>query len=105
MENAARTMRNLHKKLSANATVVFCSTAMLFILLLVAAIIHSNSAIKAKQQELLEVQEQCVAQQVENDALKELIENSDDEYIEHVVREEHDYVRPGERVYIVRSGN
>ncbi len=94
----------LQKKLSSNGPALFCYVMALFIILLVASIIHTNSSIKSEEIKLEELLNQCEIQQVENDALKELIENSDDEYIERKAREM-GYVKPGERVYLVRSGN
>ena len=105
MENVIGTIRELKEKLSKNATAVFCSTALLFILLITVAYAHTKSVTKLKEQELQNVNSQCEAQEAENAALVELLENSDDEFYEHIVRGERDYVRPGERVYIVRSGN
>jgi len=78
---------------------------ILVIILLFFGISQSRAAIKTSQEELLQIQAQCELQQIENDALSELLANSDDEYIERKAREDLDYVLPGERVYIVRPGN
>ena len=76
-----------------------------FVLLVLVALIQSRVEIREKQETLDSILVQCEEQQMQNDALSDLLNNSDDEYIERKVREELDYVLPGERVYIVRYGN
>ncbi|MBQ9994127.1 MAG: septum formation initiator family protein [Clostridia bacterium] len=76
-----------------------------FVLLVLVALIQSRVEIREKQETLDSILVQCEEQQMQNDALSDLLNNSDDEYIERKAREELDYVLPGERVYIVRYGN
>ncbi len=83
---------------------MYCAVGLV-VLLVVVALMQSRSTLREKQEELDFILQQCDLQQMENDALQELMNNSDDEYIERKAREELDYVLPGERVYIIRSGN
>lgn len=103
MEKVKKIYKKLSKKLKG--TPLFYGAAIIAIILLLFAIAQSRAAIKSSREELLQIQAQCELQQIENNALRELLENSDAEYIERKAREELDYVLPGERVYIVRSGN
>jgi len=103
MEKTIKIFKNISQKLSGNS-LWYCALALVLVLLVV-GLAQSRSAIKTKKAELEAIQMQCELQQIENDALDELLKNSDDEYIERKAREELDYVLPGERVYIVRSGN
>lgn len=82
----------------------YCAVG-LFVLVLAVALLHDRNTLAEKQQELDEILAMCAEQELENEALRELMMNSDDEYIERKAREEFDYVLPGERVYIIRSGN
>ena len=70
----------------------------------VVALVQSRSEIKAKRQELADIQAQCANQRIENDSLYDMLNNSDSEYIVRRAYED-DFVLPGERVYIVRYGN
>ena len=84
---------------------VYCAVGLV-VLLVVIALVQSRNTINEKQAELDAILAMCDEQQLENDALRELMNNSDDdEYIERKAREDLDYVLPGERVYIIRSGN
>ena len=104
MENAVKKIESFLKNLSAKTVSALYVGAIMLIVFLAAAILRSNAVVSEKKAELSEINSKCEAQEIENAALEELLQNSDDEYIELIARE-HDYVRPGERVYIVRSGN
>lgn len=101
-------IKNLKKKNNKNKLsgqfFAYCAVGLV-VLLVVVALVQSRNSIKEKQAELDAIKAQCDMQQMENDALRDLMNNSDDEYIERKAREELDYVLPGERVYIIRSGN
>ncbi len=102
-------IKKLKKKNSKNRLsgqiLMYCA-AGLIVLLVVIALMQSRNTINEKQAELNSIKAMCDEQRMENDALRELMNNSDDdEYIERKAREDLDYVLPGERVYIIRSGN
>jgi len=84
--------------------IMYCVVGLVVLLMFI-ALMQSGSTLKEKQAELDAILAQCELQKMENDALQDLMNNSDDEYIERKAREELDYVLPGERVYIIRSGN
>lgn len=103
MEKVIKIYKKLSKKLKAKP--LFYGAVVIASILLVFAIAQSRAAIKSADEELQQLRDQCEQQEIENNALRELLENSDSEYIERKAREELDYVFPGERVYVVRSGN
>lgn len=94
---------NKNKKLSGQL-LAGCAVGLVVLLVLI-ALAQSRSAINEKREELNRLRERCTEQQMQNDALEDLMNNSDDEYIERKAREELDLVLPGERVFVVRSGN
>ncbi len=104
-------MNNIFRKSNKKKTGLSGQTLMyclvgLGVLLAAIVLMHSSSSLKEKQAELDALIAQCDLQQMENEALRELMNNSDDdEYIERKAREELDFVLPGERVYIIRSGS
>jgi len=77
----------------------------LLLLVGVFAMTQVRASIRKKNEELAVLITQCEQQNAQNQALSELLENSDDEYIEDKAREELNMVYPGERVYIIRPGN
>lgn len=93
------------KKIKLNSQNLVTVAVVFLLVFCVVALVQSRSDIKSKRQELASIQAQCVNQQMENDALNDMLNNSDAEYIERKAREDLDYVLPGERVYIIRSGN
>lgn len=94
-----------NKKGLSGQILMYCAVGLV-VLLVVIALVQSRNTINEKQAELDAILAMCDEQQLENDALRELMNNSDDdEYIERKAREDLDYVLPGERVYIIRSGN
>lgn len=88
-------------------TVTLWVTVAMFMLASIAMIgvVRSRIEIKEKNEQLKQLNEQYDKKTLENEALKELLTNGTDEYIERRAREDLDMVLPGERVYIVRAGN
>ncbi len=71
-------------------------------------IINQNIEINKKKAELAELEEQLSIIEIENDVLDEIknYEGEDlDEYIENIAREDLDYIKNGERVFINISGD
>ena len=72
---------------------------------LVCNLIFNQVQISAKKQILADLQTQLVQQQAANDELKRILENdTDDEIIERVARDQFGYARPSERVFYDMSG-
>ena len=69
------------------------------------ALVRTQIEIREKTEKLQRIEEMCKTQTAENEALKELLDESTDEYIERRAREELGMVLPGERVYIIRAGS
>lgn len=70
-------------------------------------LVNQQMEIAAKKQELEELQDTIVVQEVKNEEIKQVYELDDDEndaYIERVAREEFDYSKQGERVFINIAG-
>ena len=106
MNSIIKKLKKKNNKSRLSGQILVYCAAGLVVLLVVIALMQSRNTIKEKQAELDSILAMCDEQQMENDALRELMNNSDDdEYIERKAREDLDYVLPGERVYIVRSGN
>lgn len=71
-------------------------------------IINQNIEINKKKEELAALEEQLSIVEIENDYLEEIknYEGEDlDEYIEDIAREDLDYIKNGERVFINVSGD
>lgn len=71
-------------------------------------LVNQQMEITEKTEQLDELQEQIVIQEVKNEEIKQVYELDDDEndaYIERVAREEFDYSKQGERVFINVAGD
>jgi len=71
---------------------------------LVWSLIYNQVQISAKRQELQAVQVQLAAQRAENEELGRQLEESDQDIIEQVARDELGYAKPNERVFVDMSG-
>lgn len=74
---------------------------------IMAALINQQLQINEKRNQLESLQQQIQVQEVENEDLRHTIDaNAQDgsEYAEQVAREELDYAKTGERVFIIISG-
>lgn len=72
-----------------------------------AALINQQIQINQKRSELESLQSQIQVQEVKNEELRHTIdanEKDGSEYAERVAREELDYAKTGERVFIIISG-
>ncbi len=70
-------------------------------------LVNQQVEISEKKQQLEQLQNDIVVQEVKNDEIKQVYELEDDEnnaYIERVAREEFDYSKQGERVFINIAG-
>ncbi len=107
MNNILGNVKNRRrKKTKLPGAAVACVVVGFVVLLMFVVLMHSRNTIREKQAQLDAIEAQCAVQEMENEALRNLINNSDDdEYIERKAREELDFVLPGERVYIITSGN
>ena len=95
------------KKRSKSILLLFVA---LFGLTLSAAItiVNQNIAISEKKAELAALEAELQIVEIENDYLEEVknYKGEDrDEYIENIAREDMDYIKNGERVFVNVSGN
>lgn len=83
--------------------------AVFFLLIVYAvySIANISSQIKEKEAELQALNHEIRIAEVENNELQEVLGFSDEEYLEYVLRKAHNdlgYVREGERVFEIISG-
>ncbi len=87
---------------------VFLSIGLIvFAFYAVFTLVNQQVEISDKREKLEHLQEDIVVQEIRNDELKQVYELDDDEnnaYIERVAREEFDYSKQGERVFINIAG-
>ena len=79
-----------------------------FVAYIVFALVNQQVQINEKSQELADLQEQVETQKIKNEDMKHAL-NADEEetkeYIERVAREDLDYAKPGERVFVNIAGD
>ncbi len=87
---------------------VFLSAGLIvFAFYAVFTLVNQQVEISEKREQLEQLQGEIVVQELKNDELKQVYELEDDEnnaYIERVAREEFDYSKQGERVFINIAG-
>lgn len=76
-----------------------------FAVYIVATLIYQAVQIKESNKRLAQVKSQYAATQAENEKLEALLNESDEEFMESVAREELGYSKPNERIYVDASGN
>lgn len=80
---------------------------IVFAIYAVVTLVNQQVEIAEKKQELEVLQDSILIQEVKNEEIKQVYELDDDEndaYIERVAREEFDYSKQGERVFINVAG-
>ena len=102
-------MKNFYRMLTADKRSVlkkrgFALVIAFLIIIGVISLVRARIDISSKARELEAVTAQYEEQLAMNNELANLLNNSDDQYIEEKAREELDMVFPGERVYIIRPG-
>ena len=86
---------------------VLSGVLIVFAFYVVFTLVNQQVEIAEKKAQLEELKEQIVIQEVKNDEMKQVNEYDDSEndaYIERVAREEFDYSKQGERVFINVAG-
>lgn len=100
------------KKKPINASRI---TRVILSLLLIGVIIYAvirlssiNGQLNAKKAELKDINDQIELQEIKNSEMEQLNNYSGEElsnYIEQLAREQLDYIKPGERVFVNVSGD
>ncbi len=98
MKKRAKKRRGLINSLLAPCLVLLMGGYLIW------SLIYNQVQISAKRQELAAVQTQLAAQQADNEELSRQLEESDEEIIEQVARDELGYAKPSERVFVDMSG-
>ena len=86
---------------------VISGVLVVFAFYVVITLVHQQVEIAEKKAQLDELNEEIIIQEVKNDEMKQVNEYDDSqnaEYIERVAREEFDYSKQGERVFINIAG-
>ncbi len=100
----------LQDKNKKSHTLRYIAIGAVFFLLIIYAvysIANISSQIREKQAELEAINHEIQIADVENNELQEVLGFSDEEYLEYVLRKAHNdlgYVREGERVFEIISG-
>ncbi len=79
-----------------------------FAVYIIVSIVNQQIQIGQKKQELSVVQQQLTVQNLKNEELKSVLENGStdsNDFIERKAREELNYVKPNERVFVNISGD
>lgn len=89
-------------------SVALSTVLIVFAFYAVITLVNQQIEISEKREQLSALNEEIVIQEVKNDELKQVYELEDaenDAYIERVAREEFDYSKQGERVFINIAGD
>ena len=86
---------------------IISAVLVVFAFYVVFTLVNQQVEIAEKKAQLEELNEEIVIQEVKNDEMKqvnELDDSENDAYIERVAREEFDYSKQGERVFVNVAG-
>lgn len=96
------------KSLSALRYIVLCVVVLFFAVYSVVTLVNLYSRIGDKKSELDAINDKIAIQEIKNEEMDELYNSSDEEfskYIEQIAREDLDYIKQGERVFVNVSGD
>ena len=97
------------KKISSRLVVVLVAVvAFAFVLYSVISLIGIQAQINERREELNELKSEITVQEIKNEEMSKTYNLSDSErseYIERIARDELDYVKEGERVFVNVSGD
>ena len=96
-------MRELKKKKISKSLLLRLSL-LVFVLYMVVTLLGQQAQIREKRRELDALDQQIVLQKLSNEETMAALESDDTAYIERIAREEFDYAKPGERVFINIAG-
>ena len=88
--------------------VVLCGVVLIFAVYSVVTLISLYSQIGQKKSELESIKDEIAIQEIKNEEMNELYNSSDEEfsgYIEQIAREDLDYIKDGERVFVNVAGD
>lgn len=88
--------------------IVLCGVVLVFAVYSVVTLVSLYSQIVEKKSELDSINDEISIQEIKNEEMNELYNSSDEEfsrYIEQIAREDLDYIREGERVFVNVAGD
>lgn len=96
------------KPLRSLRYVLLCVVILLFAIYSVVTLVDLYSQIGEKKDELEAIKDEITIQEIKNEEMDALYNSSDEEfsdYVEQIAREDLDYIRQGERVFVNVSGD
>ncbi|MBQ8861072.1 MAG: septum formation initiator family protein [Ruminococcus sp.] len=87
---------------------MLCIVVLVFTVYSVVTLVDLYSQIAEKKSELEDINNEITIQEIKNEEMNELYNSSDEEfskYVEQIAREDLDYMRQGERVFVNVSGD
>ena len=106
-EGGTRIMKVIKRK-KQRGSLLLKLAIFAFAAYIVFALVNQQVQINEKSQELADLQEQVETQKIKNEDMKHAL-NADEEetkeYFERVAREDLDYAKPGERVFVNIAGD
>ncbi len=97
------------KKLQLNLRyLVLCAVILVFAVYSVVTLVDLYSQIAVKKSELESINDEITIQEIKNEEMNELYNSSDEEfsgYVEQIARDDLDYIKQGERVFVNVSGD
>ena len=96
------------KSFSGLRYIVLCGVILVFTVYSVITLVNLYSQIGDKKNELDEINDEIAIQEIKNEEMNELYNSSDEEfssYMEQIARDDLDYIRQGERVFINVAGD
>ncbi len=88
--------------------IVLCVVVLVFAVYSVVTLIDLYSQIGEKKSELEALNDEIAIQEIKNEEMNDLYNSSDEEfskYVEEIAREDLDYIKDGERVFVNISGD
>mgnify|MGYP003300047453 CR=1 FL=1 len=93
------------KKVKSKKNILIRVALTFLCLYAIVMLIHVQIEISEKKSEIAEIEKQIALQQIANQKMKDALENDDPDYIEQAARNELDYAKPGEKVFVDISGD
>ena len=87
---------------------MLCVVVLIFAVYSVVTLVNLYSQIGQKKSELEAINGEIAIQEIKNEEMNELYNSSDEEfsrYIEQIAREDLDYIKQGERVFVNVAGD
>jgi len=96
------------KKKKQKSSIILRIAIFAFVVYIFVALVNQQVQISDKRQQLTAMKQQLQVQELKNDDIKHALQsgtNESSDYIERVARQELDFAKPGERVFVNISGN